>query len=158
MKLFNPFFFSFIFDVTKSPYFEIEYLAMAIGIPACANCIVAIDTIFMGLCLHGVALFKDLKENIAKLDDNPVANSSVFVHEMGLLMNYHDQILDLMKEIEATFSRLFFTQFIGTIFILCSQSYLATMVNRRAVLWVALWDHRRPVHRSLSVCIPCHFS
>lgn len=120
--------FSFFFDVTESPYFEIAYFVSAIGIPACANCIVAIDTIFMGLCLHTVALFKDLKSNISRVDRDTVSNKD-FKKQMSFLINYHNRILELMDQIESVFNRLFFTQFVGTIFILCSQSYLATMVS-----------------------------
>lgn len=112
----------------ESPYFEFVYVVYAIGIPACANCIVGIDTIFMGLCLHTVALFKDLKASIQQVDKESSLDEK-FRRKMLSLINYHNQILELMAEIESTFNRLFFTQFLGTIFILCSQSYLATMVG-----------------------------
>lgn len=88
----------------------------------------AIDTIFMGLCLHAVALFKDLKSNISRVDRDTVSEKD-FKKQMSFLINYHNRILELMDQIESVFNRLFFTQFVGTIFILCSQSYLATMVR-----------------------------
>lgn len=92
----------------------------------------------MGLCLHTVALFKDLKSNLLQVDNDFLSDGD-FKRQMAFLISYHNQILDLMADIEATFSRLFFTQFVGTIFILCSQSYLATMV-RVGILILAIWS------------------
>lgn len=114
--------------MTTSPYYEVIYLVSAIGIPACAHCIAAIDTIFMGLCIHSMALFRDLKRNLIKVDKEAKGEMQ-FKKNMNALIDYHNEILDLMKEIQSAFSRIFFTQFVGTILILCSQSYLAVMVS-----------------------------
>lgn len=78
--------------------------------------------------MHAVALFKDLKSNISRVDRDTVSEKD-FKKQMSFLINYHNRILELMDQIESVFNRLFFTQFVGTIFILCSQSYLATMVR-----------------------------
>ena len=89
---------------------------------------IGIDGIFMGLCLHTIALCKDLKNNLQRVDEGTYSEVQ-FKRKMNELILYHNQILDLMAQIRSTFSRLFFAQFVGTIFILCSQSYLATMVS-----------------------------
>lgn len=82
----------------------------------------------MGLCLHTVALFKDLKGSLIKVDEE-MSEETEFKSAMNPLIDYHNQILALMEEIQSAFSGIFFTQFVGTIFILCSQSYLGSMVS-----------------------------
>lgn len=120
--------FSYFFDATKTPYYEIMYFYSAFGIPACANCIISIDMIFMGLCLHTVALFKDLKANISRVEREAQTDEE-FKMQMSFLIDYHNRIFELMTQIEMVFSRIFFSEFFGTVFILCSQSYLAAMVS-----------------------------
>lgn len=115
-----------MFDLESSPAYEIAYFIAAIGIPACANCIVAIDGIFMGLCLHAVALYRDLKDRLRETD---TCGPAKFARNMKRAVKYHVEIGDMVRGIERVFSRIFFVQFNGTIFILCSQSYMATLVS-----------------------------
>lgn len=122
----------FFFDVSQSPYFEIVYFISAIGMPLCSNCSLAIDTIFMGLCLYVVALLRDLKANLDLVDDGPYAEED-FKQNMSQIILYHNKILQLIADIKQIFGRMFFTQFVGTIFILCAQSTLVAMVSGREV-------------------------
>lgn len=118
---------SYFFDVASSPYFEIMYIYSVFAIPTCAGCIVAIDILFMGLCMHTVALIKDFKENLARVDREAKTDED-FKMQMSQQIKYHIEILELTRQIESVFNRMFFLEFFGTTFILCSQSYLTAMV------------------------------
>lgn len=106
---------------------------MAFSIFYMANCVAAADIIFLGLCLHICALLKDLGNGIIKeleIHANwTKATEQDFQNAIKSRIDYHNDICGIVKMLQSVFGGIFFSQFLGTICVLCTQAYLTTQVN-----------------------------
>lgn len=129
----SRFIFRVFFDLESSPVYEVCYITICLSILSLAIVLVTLQVIYMGTCLHICALFKDLKDKITECSLKALINETLTDKEhtlrIKLLVNYHNDILRLVKLMEKVFGEIYFSQIFSTILVLCVQAYLTTEVR-----------------------------
>lgn len=98
------------------------------------NPILSIDTLFLGSCYHIAAFFKDL-QGVAisleyfKLYRNGEGGMKMFLWGFSSFVDQHNRLLKLVHKMEDVFGEIFVIQYIGSMFSICSQAYISTLVS-----------------------------
>lgn len=111
-------------NITSSPIYEITYLSWIVGIVPLAMFVISADLLFMACCFHIRGLLIHLKfmmQNYAVDPNN--------LERLKRCVFYQNSIYEIVKDTQLVFGGIFFTQYIGTLVIVCTQAFLATKVS-----------------------------
>lgn len=94
----------------------------------------AVDLLFLGCCIYISALFKDLQGEAITLDYPKLFKSKEkdldkFRENLISFVDQHTRVIGLVKKMENVFGEIFIIQYVGSIFSICSQAYLSTLVS-----------------------------
>ena len=98
------------------------------------NPIMAVDLLFLGCCIYISEFFKDLQGEAITLDysmlyKNEEKDSDKFRENLISFVDQHNRVIGLVKKMENVFGEIFIIQYVGSIFSICSQAYLSTLVR-----------------------------
>lgn len=125
------------FDIQKPILYESFYAFFVISMIPYINPIIAMDTLFMGLSLQISALFTDLQGQALNIEFGQLykgkyeneTNLHSFVERIRRFVQNHNDIIDLVDQMENIFGGIFVVQYVGAIVSLCTQAYLSTLVS-----------------------------
>lgn len=121
-----------LIDFQSSPVFEITYITSAVGLYPLLMILASVDLLFMASCLHVYGLLKDLRNQMEELVGHQSSYSRTgkkFGSNLSKCVDLQNEIYLLVQGIEDVFGGIFFTQFTGTIIIICIQAFLTTQVS-----------------------------
>lgn len=139
-----PFKVEFFCDMKTSPAYELIYLLSIVASYTIAIFLSGVDTLMLGVSYHIVANLKNLEALIRDVDDEMIRISdgvSLFDENANLIklnqktieekliecINYHNEIYRYIAR-EEKYGPLYFIQYIGSIFILCSSAFQASIL------------------------------
>lgn len=139
-----PFKVEFFCDMKISPAYELIYLLSIVASYTIAIFLSGVDTLMLGVSYHIVANLKNLEALIRDVDDEMMRISdgvSLFDENANLIklnqktieekliecINYHNEIYRYIAR-EEKYGPLYFIQYIGSIFILCSSAFQASIL------------------------------
>lgn len=108
---------------------------MAISTIPYLSPILTVDALFLGCGLHIAAFFKDLQVQALSLADpcrHQTMNTfcqDLFLRKIRLFVEQHNQVIDLVQGMQEIFGGVFIVQYVGAMFIMCTQAYLSTLVR-----------------------------
>lgn len=121
-----------LIDFESSPVFEITYITFSLGLYPVTMILASLDLFFLACCLHVYGLFKDLRGQMGLLvrnKDGVPRTRKNFHSNLSKCVDLQVEIYSLVQTIEEVFGGIFFTQYMGTIIIICIQAFLATQVG-----------------------------
>ncbi|RZC35895.1 uncharacterized protein BDFB_003881 [Asbolus verrucosus] len=133
------------FDATSSPhiYYPV-YSFLVLGVAYAAFSSGAIDPLIAGLACQATGQLQVLKDNLQYLNDyvdeeisskthlhceERVTRSRIMYNKIKQCVDHHDAILNFVKEYEESFSLSVFSQFLGSIFVICVSCLQLSMVD-----------------------------
>lgn len=111
-------------DLNSSPAYELTFILFILGIFPLAMFVISPDLLFLGTCAHVTGLMEHLKILMVKVIDDPKDEA-----RLRKVVEIQNMIYDIVKETQSVFGNIFFTQCLGTLFIVCTQIYVATKVS-----------------------------
>lgn len=127
------------YNTRSSPTYEILYVSIALSFTQCAFMAYTAVFLFIGISLHINGLFMELK---CRLDDTlkvirakDIKDNLIFSHHYKKCIDFHNEILELVKDVETVFGPVFFVQFMNTIITVCVHSYLVTQVSVKMLIY-----------------------
>lgn len=128
--------FRFPFDFKTPKKYFVLYLCVAISTIPYLSPILAVDALFLGCGLHIAAFFKHLQVQALSLGDDAAENETrttfsqdQFLRKTRLFVEQHNKIIDLVQGMLEIFGGVFIVQYVGAMFIMCTQAYLSTLVG-----------------------------
>lgn len=111
-------------DIRSSPIYEITFATWTVSILPLAMFVISADLLFMACCFHIRGLLVHLKfmmESYAVTPNN--------LEQLKRCVFYQTSIYEIVKDTQYVFGGIFFTQYLGTLVIVCTQAFLATRVT-----------------------------
>lgn len=120
------------FDLQVSPAYEIMYITFALSFVPDVFFAYSPDFLFMGMCIHIHGLFKELECRFKEVGTSVTQgriSKRQFRDNYKHCIDFQNEIYAIVTDTQNVFGNIFFTQFIGTIIIVCSQAFLGTQVR-----------------------------
>ncbi|XP_063912174.1 odorant receptor Or1-like [Zophobas morio] len=142
------------FDALSGPrvYYPV-YVFLVIGVSYAAYSSGAIDPLIAGLACHATGQIRVLKDNLQYLneyageeltrrnyrhDEGNILKSRIIYNKIKECVDHHDAILEFVKFYEKSFSLSVFSQFMGSIFVICVTCLQLSMVDPLTFGFVSL--------------------
>lgn len=93
------------------------------------------DALFVGCSLHIESFFKDLQGQALNLEFGRLYDildgrkNKKFLDKVRSFVDYHNQVIDLVRRLERIYGSIFLVQYLGAMFSICTQAYLSTLVR-----------------------------
>ncbi|KAL7300016.1 hypothetical protein TKK_0007325 [Trichogramma kaykai] len=130
--VYRPLYFdgNFLYDVQKSPIFEIIWIFQFLSSFFAASSFSAIDGFFSVLVLHLCGNLHNLNEYIRMfLKETKTESDEFFMKQLGKIVNRHEQLKMFSDSIENSFNFMFLLQLLTTSLILCLQGYQFVLIT-----------------------------
>lgn len=124
------------FDYKTPTIFAATYAYVVLSIVPYINPILSVDALFLGCALHIESFFKDLQGQAMNLefgrlyDRRDERRNNTFLDNVRLFVDYHNQVIDLVRRLERIYGSIFLVQYLGAMFSICTQAYLSTLVSQ----------------------------
>lgn len=128
--------YSFLYDISISPYYELTYLwfAQCTYLAVCGS--VGVDCLFYGSAFNISAHFQIVQNKIRHINFAVIAieekkryGKRVATREFFEVIRYHQKLLNICDKFEHMYAPVLFTQFLITSVQLCVIAFQLTLVS-----------------------------